>query len=62
MAFIKATKKECEDYNNEVVKGEGYKGSTTAWATPIEVDGVFYILVNEKYPTALETVDNIPEE
>jgi len=61
MQYIKATKKECEDYNSTVTLGEKYDGiSTTQWAEVIEIEGLFYIPFNEKYPSELTKVKELP--
>ena len=58
--YFTGTKKQCEAYNLKVSKGEKYQGTTTRWALVNECEGKYYILVNEKYGSTLNTVDAIP--
>ena len=58
--YIKATEAECLAYDAEVTAGENYTGGTIRWAEPIEIDGFNYIPVNEKYPTSLTTITEMP--
>ena len=61
MEYLKATKKQCEDYNSIVSVAEKYDGiSTTQWAEVIEIEGLFYIPFNEKYPSELIKVKELP--
>lgn len=60
MQYIKATKKQCEAYNQEVTQGENYQGSTSQWAEVQEIEGSFYIAVHPDYTTELETVNKLP--
>ena len=61
MEYLKATKKQCEDYNSIVNAGEKYDGiSTTQWAEVTEIEGLFYIAFNEKYPSELTKVKELP--
>ena len=61
MEYLKATKKQCEDYNSIVNAGEKYDGiSTTQWAEVIEIEDSFYIPFNEKYPSELTKVKELP--
>jgi|GEM_PF-4405420 len=61
MEYLKATKKQCEDYNSIVSVAEKYDGiSTTQWAEVIEIEGLFYIPFNEKYPSELTKVRELP--
>jgi len=61
MEYIKATKKQCEDYNSIVSVAEKYDGiSTTQWAEVIEIEGLFYIPFNENYPSELVKVASLP--
>jgi len=61
MEYLKATKKQCEDYNSIVSVAEKYDGiSTTQWAEVIEIEGLFYIPFNEKYPSELTKVKELP--
>jgi len=58
--YIKATEAECLAYDAEVTAGENYTDGTIRWAEPMEIDGFNYIPVNEKYPTLLTTVTEMP--
>lgn len=60
MQYIKATKQQCQAYNNEVTQGENYQGSTTQWAEVQEIEGSFYIAVHPNYTTELLTVNELP--
>lgn len=60
MEYLKGTKAQLEAYNKEVVKGEKYKGTTTQWAEIKLVGKQFYIAFNEKYPSKLEKVNELP--
>ena len=61
MEYLKATKKQCEDYNSIVSVAEKYDEiSTTQWAEVIEIEGLFYIPFNEKYPSELTKVKELP--
>lgn len=62
MEYIKGTNSECEDYNMRVVQGENYQGSTTQWSEVQEIGGFFYVALHPKYPTNLETVNQLPEQ
>ncbi len=54
------TEQECIDYDATVTAGENYQGTTTHWADPIYSEGNWYISKNDKYPSSMEEVDNIP--
>ena len=58
--YIKGTYQECIAYDAEVTLGENYNGGTIRWAEPIEIDGFHYMIINLKYPTALEVVLELP--
>lgn len=58
--FYKGTEQECIDYNATVTAGEHYHGVTTHWGDPIYSEGNWYIPKNDKYPSSMEEVDNIP--
>ena len=60
MEYIKGTEAECLAYDAEVTAGENYTGGTVRWAEPMEIDGYYYILVNDRYPTTLTTVTELP--
>ena len=60
MEYIKGTKKQCQAYNDEVTKGQGYQGSTSGWSMIHEINGNFYIKVNPNYPTKLTKVKELP--
>lgn len=58
--YYKGTEQECIDYNATVTAGQHYHGVTTHWADPIYSEGNWYIVKNDKYPSSMEEVDNIP--
>lgn len=58
--YYKGTLKECIDYNETVTAGEHYHGTTTHWADTIYSEGNWYISKNDKYPSSMEEVNNIP--
>lgn len=58
--YIKATKEECEAYDEEVTQGESYSGNTIRWETPQEIEGDWYISIHPNYPTELTTVESKP--
>jgi hypothetical protein len=60
MEYLKGTQAELEAYNDEVVAGENYVGTTLKWSEIIEVENEFYIAFNEKYPSDLVKVNEIP--
>ena len=60
MEYIKGTEAECLAYDAEVTAGENYTGGTVRWAEPMEIDGYYYILVKDRYPTTLTTVTELP--
>ena len=60
MAYIKGTEAECLAYDDKVTTGENYTGITSIWSKLDEIEGFYYILVNDKYPTALPTVPILP--
>jgi hypothetical protein len=60
MEYLKGTKQQLEAYNDEVVVGENYLGITNRWAEIIEIESEYYIAFNEKYPSNLEKVNEIP--
>ena len=62
MQYIKATKKQCEAYNEEVKQGENYQSTTSQWAKVIEIQGNFYIAKHPKYSTELEIVKKLPQD
>ena len=59
--YIKGTEAECLAYDAEVTAGENYTGGTIRWGEPIEIDGYHYMTVNDRYPTTLTTVTEMPE-
>lgn len=61
MQYIKATKKQCEDYNAKVMQGEKYEGTTSQWAEVQEIEGSFYIAKHPNYSTELEIVNKLPD-
>ena len=60
MEYIKGTEAECLAYDAEVTAGENYTGGTVRWAEPMEIDGYYYMAVNDRYPTTLTTVTELP--
>ena len=58
--YIKGTEAECLAYDAEVTAGENYTGGTIRWAEPMEIDGYHYMVVNDRYPTTLTTVTELP--
>ena len=65
MYYISDNKADLEAYDNLVVVGEGYDGTTTKrWANIIEhPNGLqFAILKHEKYQTDLETVEALSQD
>ena len=61
MAYIKATKAECQAYNDKVTKGENYKGTTSKFDEVREIKGDFYITKHPNYPTNLTIVNELPK-
>ena len=62
MQYIKATKKQCEAYNEEVKQGENYQGSTNKWSEVIEIKSSYYISKHPNYSTELEIVKKLPQD
>ncbi len=65
MYYISTNKADLEAYDNLVVVGEGYDGTTTKrWANIIEhpITGQYAILKHEKYQTDLNTVDALSSD
>lgn len=60
MQYLKGTSEQLEAYNNEVTLGENYQEGTTQWAEVIEIEGEYFIRFNEKYPSELEKINEIP--
>ncbi len=60
--YIKGTEQECLAYDAEVTAGENYTGGTIRWGEPIEIDGFNYMPVNDRYPTSLPTVSELPHQ
>jgi hypothetical protein len=58
--YYKGTKEDCDNYNALVTEGQNYSGTTTQWAEPYEVDGVWYIVKNKKYLSEMEEVEAMP--
>ena len=50
MKYYKGTKQECDAYNSEVTQGEGYQGTTTKWAEPVQIGNDYYIPKHPDYP------------
>lgn len=62
MQYIKATKKQCDDYNAEVTQGENYQSTTSQWAEVQEIKGSFYIALHPNYSTELEIINELPTQ
>lgn len=60
MEYIKGTEAACLAYDAEVTAGENYTGGTVRWAEPMEIDGYYYMIVHDRYPTTLTTVTELP--
>jgi hypothetical protein len=62
--YYTGTQQQCESYNQEVTKGEGYQGSTSRWANIIThpTEDKFAIIANEKYPSTLESLEALSED
>lgn len=60
--YHKGTKEQCEKYNDLVVRLENYKGVTNKWATPIKIEGSWYILKHDKYESNMELVNELPKQ
>lgn len=60
MKYLKGSKTEIEDYNKIVKEGENYRETSLKWARIIEINNEFFIELNEKYPSVLEQVDELP--
>ena len=61
MAYIKATKAECEAYNQVVTQGENYQGTTTSYDEVKKIKGNFYITKHPNYTTNLKIVNELPK-
>ena len=61
MEYIKATKKECEAYNDKVIQGENYQGTTSKFDKVREIKGDFYITKHPDYSTNLKIVNELPK-
>jgi len=61
MEYLKGTFEQITAYNEQVTQGENYKTPTTQWAEPLQIGEHWYILKNEKYPSDLETVNELPK-
>ena len=61
MAYIKATKKECEFYNDKVTKGENYQSTTSKFDEIKEIKGDFYVTKHPNYSTNLKVVNELPK-
>ena len=62
--YYTGTKLECEEYNDKVVKGEKYSGSTLRWAdvTKRNLKDEFAILANTKYTSTLNSIEYLPSD
>lgn len=60
--YYVGTLEQVTQYNDQVTQSEGYTGTTTSWATPVERDGNWYILINSKYySSTMNTVEKLPD-
>jgi len=59
--YYKGTKQECEAYINGVDTSENYGESTKTWDIPIERNGSWYVTKHDKYTSAMELVDKLPQ-
>jgi hypothetical protein len=62
--YYTGTKLECEAYNDKVVKGEKYTGTTLRWAdvTKRDLKEEYAILANDKYISVLSSVESLPSD
>lgn len=58
--WYKGTKEDCESYNDKVTKGEGYNGTTQHWSSILEIEGDYFIIKNESYPSEMQEVKELP--
>ena len=58
--YYKGTQAECDTYNAFVTSGQNYIGTTTQWAEPREVEGFWYIVKNNDYPSGMDEVQSMP--
>jgi hypothetical protein len=60
--YYKGTKKECEDYNAKVTKGEKYLIPTLDYASIVsQKNGLeFAILAKDEYNSSMEIINAIP--
>ena len=59
--YYTGTEQECIDYNATVTAGQNYQGVTTHWADPIYSEGNWYVSKHDKYTSAMELVDKLPQ-
>jgi len=57
--YYTGTKIKCENYNNKVILGEGYSGSTTEWAKVVtHKDGnQFAIIKHKDYSHTMDLIE-----
>jgi hypothetical protein len=62
--YYTGTKLECEAYNDKVVKGEKYTGTTLRWAdvTKRDLKEEYAILANAKYSSTLSSIESLPSD
>lgn len=58
------TKKQCEDYNQEVTLGQNYQGITRQWASVIEhpTENKCAIVKHDNYSTPMTEVETLTED
>lgn len=64
MYYISENKQDLEDYNQKVIEGEKYDGTTTTdWATIIEHQNgnLFAILKHDNYHSPLQSVSDLDD-
>lgn len=64
MYYISDKIKECQDYNDKVISGEGYKGKTRYWAKIIELPHLnkFAIKAHENYTSKMGSPQPLPPQ
>lgn len=61
--YYTGTQEQCEAYNSEVTKAEGYNGTTVKWADVVKhsTEEIWFVLLNPKYQAQLKVVNALPE-
>lgn len=60
--YFKGTKKECDQYNEKVTKGEKFHLDGQIYDKPIKIQGNYYILKHSKYYSDMEEVEKLPKK